>query len=443
MQANISESRNPRIVIVGGGFGGLQLAQKLVRHDVQIVLIDRNNYHTFIPLLYQVATAGLDASSVAYPIRKIFERNANFHFVRASVESVDEANDQVITDVGPVKYDHLVLATGSATNYFGNEEFARFAKPLKSVPNALDLRSYLLENLEESTLMEGDEVRRPFLNVVIVGGGPTGVEMAGAIGELRNKVLPTDYPGVDFSQMNVTLCDMQSRLLPGLSEEASAKAKAYLEQDFNVHVKLNVAVRHYDGEHVTFSDGSTMDSVTVIWAAGVKGDLPEGFAKEEVSKGNRVLVDPYNRVIGYSNVWAIGDVAEMELPDYPNGHPQVAPVAIQQGKHLAKNFIHKMKGEKLKPFEYYDKGNMATVGRNRAVADLPFNIKFQGLIAWLMWLGVHLMFLVGFRNRVLVLMDWVINYFSYDRAVRLIVHPAKREPNQRSPVRRRAEEKYV
>jgi NADH dehydrogenase len=423
---HIPELNIPRVVIIGGGFAGLNLAKRLLGKGLQIVMLDRYNYHTFQPLLYQVATAGLEPDSIAGPLRKLFKEEENFFFRLAIVQRIIPESSTIETSIGNLTYDYLVIATGAKTNYFGNEKIANSVFPMKQLPQALDLRSHILQNFEKATLVKDYDEKQSLMDFIIVGGGPTGVELAGALGELKLHVLPLDYPELDFRQMDIHLIDGNDRLLKGMSEVASRKALKYLER-FSVNVWLNTTVTDYDGREVTLSNGKKLVSRTVIWAAGITGNLIEGIPKEAITRGNRILTNEYNQVIGFENIFAIGDIAFVKSEKYPNGHPQVAQVAIQQGKTLAKNLVSMIKKKgKMKPFAYKDLGSMATVGRNRAVVDLP-KWKFQGMFAWFVWLFVHLIAIVGFRNKIVILLNWFWNYFTYDRATRLIIRPFFRE----------------
>ncbi len=423
MQESIPKTDNPRVVIVGCGFGGLEVAKGLKKADVQVVMLDRNNYHTFIPLLYQVATAGLEPSSISYPIRKIFKGQRNFHYRMANVQKVHPDTQQVATDIGNIDYDYLVLAHGSKANFFGNEDIQKNCLGLKSVNQALNLRSAILQKFEESLLETDEDRQKAMMNFVVVGGGPTGVELSGALGELKNKVLPHDYPELDLSRMNIYLIEGTDRLLPGMSDKSSQKAERYVKE-FDVHLYKNTFVTQYDGETVTYQqkgeEAATMHAQTLIWAAGVQGRNSRGIGEHAIGKGNRLLVDRYNKLEGYEQIYAIGDVALMATPDYPEGHPQVAPVAMQQGTLLANNLQSRINEKPQKAFSYFDKGTMATVGRNRAVAEVA-GMKLGGFMAWTAWMLVHLLMLIGFRNRLVVFVDWVWNYFSYDRGIRLIL----------------------
>ncbi|MVN21904.1 NAD(P)/FAD-dependent oxidoreductase [Mucilaginibacter arboris] len=412
-------TKHPKIVIIGGGFGGIQLAKTLKHLDGEVLLIDRHNYHTFQPLLYQVATGSIQAESISFPLRKIFHNQDNLTVIYANVKSIDSANNTIITSDGNVCYDYLVLATGSNTNFFGNQQIEHYTMPMKNVTEALNLRSLMLQNLEAAFLEEDPDKKQALLNFVIVGGGPTGVELSGSLAEFRNHVLAKDFPEHKKETMKVYLIEGKTELLAAMSEEASVHAKKNLTE-LGVEISNDVHVKSYDGELLTIDDGRTIRTKNVIWAAGVKGELPEGFSPGAVTKGNRVQVDTTNRVHGYENIFAIGDAAAMITLDTPQGHPGVAPVAMQQGKHLGENLIRIIKGEPTKPFVYNDKGSLATIGRNKAVADLG-KIHLHGFIAWLIWIFVHLMSLVGFTNRLIVFLSWASSYLTYNGGNRLII----------------------
>lgn len=400
----------------------MQLAKNLPVRKFQVVLIDKHNYHTFQPLLYQVATAGLEPDSIAYPLRKIFKNRPDFYFRMAEVSAVDTDRKCIVTSLGELEYDYLVLATGTVTNFFGNKDLESRAMGMKSVPEALDIRSLLLENFEAALLTDDLKERESLMNVVIVGAGPTGVELAGAIAELRTHVLPADYPDLDFRRMSIHLVEGRERVLPPMSEDASEKAYKYLK-DLGVHVWLNTMVKDYDGKTITTS-AKPMLTQTLIWAAGVSCMPPQGISADDMVRGNRIKVDRYNRVNGAEGLFVIGDLAYMETEKFPQGHPQVAQPAIQQGQLLAKNLERQRRGKEMIPFEYKDLGSMATIGRTRAVADLP-KWKTQGALAWMIWMFVHLMALVGFRNRMVVFFNWTYNFFNYNRDIRLIIRPFK------------------
>lgn len=417
----LPESNKPRFVIIGGGFAGIELSKKFLNQNAQVVLLDRHNYHTFIPLLYQVATAGLEPDSIAEPLRKVIEDHKDFFFRLAKVLKIDPQNNLVYTEIGELSYDHLIIATGSRTNYFGNENMFKKAFPLKQIPQALDLRSHILQNFEKAVLSDDPEEIQRLMNIVIVGGGATGVEMAGAFSELKNHVLPKDYKELDFNKMNIYLVEGLPQLLTGMSSHASKKALSYLKE-FGVKVLLETKVKSYDGDTVYFDNREMISTGTLIWAAGVKGNLIDGLSDASIER-SRILVDEFNNVKGYENIYAVGDIAIMKTQKFPYGHPMLAPVAIQQGQHLAKNFIRKSKGRELIPFKYLDKGLMATIGRKKAVVDLPGKINFGGFFAWLVWMFIHILYLIGFRNKLVVFSNWIWNYFTYDRGIRLIIRP--------------------
>lgn len=419
MEAN--ESKIPHIVLVGGGFGGLEFIKKLKGKPFQVTVIDKNNYHTFQPLLYQVAAGGLGADAIAYPHRKVIGPYPNVSFRMANVHSVNTISKTLKTDIGEISYDLLVMATGSTTNFFGNKDLQSRCMELKSIPNALDLRSDILQEFEKALVTKDQEKIKGHLNFVIVGGGPTGVEMAGALAEFKSHVLPHDYKELDRSMMSVSLIEASPKLLASMSEQASKAAYDFLSA-LGVNIQLNTSVKTYDGVNIVLSTGEIIKSETVVWAAGVKGAGIEGFSAEILTPNGRLKVDHFNKVTGLDSVYAIGDIAAMIDEKNPKGHPMVAPVAIQQASNLAKNLLAEKNGSAKKEFVYNDKGSMATVGRHKAVVDIG-KIKFQGWFAWFVWMFVHLMSLVGFRNRIIVLVSWMWNYLTYDRALRLIIRP--------------------
>lgn len=422
---NLPPSNGNRVVIIGGGFGGINLVEQLRDSGYQVVLLDRNNYHLFQPLLYQVATGGLDPGSIAFPLRKILKGADNMFFRVAEVTSIDLQTQTVNTDDGHLNYDYLVIGTGSETNFFGNKELAKNALSMKRVTEALDLRSYVIENFEEAVESDNEEERNALLNFVIVGGGPTGVELAGALSEMRRYVLPNDYPELDSCRMKITLLEAGDRMIAGMHPKSSERVSNYLKK-LDVNVLTKARVNSYDSKVVTYNDTEKIYARTLIWAAGVAGAPVPAFGDGALTRDKRLVVDVYNRVKDQTNVFAIGDVAAMITEELPRGHPMLAPVAIQQGKHLAKNLKRMRAGKPFEPFRYFDKGVMATVGRNKAVAEVR-KLKLSGWIAWQAWLWVHLMFLIGIRNKVVVLFDWFWNYITYDRATRLIIRPVKRK----------------
>ncbi|MGI4833400.1 MAG: NAD(P)/FAD-dependent oxidoreductase [Janthinobacterium lividum] len=423
----IEELGKPRVVIVGGGFGGLALAKSLADAPVQVLLIDKQNYHGFWPLLYQVGTAGLDPDSIVSPFRKILGTQDNFYFRLAEVQSVDPATQVVETSIGLIRYDYLVLATGTTSNYFGDKDMERYSISLKTVPDAIMLRNTLLSNFEQALQMGDVEQLNSMLDFVIVGGGPTGVEMAGALSELRDHVFPRDYKELDFKQMDIHLIQSGPALLKGMSADASEHALNYL-RELGVRVWLDCRVKSYDGYTVTLSTGEQLITRTLIWAAGVTGAPVQGLAPEALLKGNRYQVNEFNQVAGYANVFALGDIAQMATPDYPEGHPQVAQPAIQQGVLLGANLMRLLAGRAMQPFRYADKGTMATIGRHRAVGDIMLFGKQFHISGWLGWLGwsmVHVLALVSFRNRLTVFLTWAWNYVTQDKGMRYIIGKVK------------------
>lgn len=417
----------PKIVIIGGGFGGIELAKRLKDTAINVIMLDKHNYHTFQPLLYQVATGGLEADSIAYPLRKILNNQERFTFRMAEVKHIDPPTKKIYSSIGEIDYDYLVIATGSDTNYFGNKEIEQFAMPMKSIPEALNIRSMILQNLEEALITSNPIIKSSLLNYIIVGGGPTGVELAGALAELKKHVVPNDYPELNMNDINVYLIEGGLKLLANMSEKASAKAKHFLEA-IGVQVLTNITVTSYDGLLIKLSDERELLTKNVLWAAGVKGTIPSGLDTVAITKSSRLKVNEFNQVEGHSDIFAIGDVAVQISEDYPNGLPGVAPVAIQQGKALAKNLIRLLKKENLHPFKYKNQGSMATIGRNLAVVDLG-KLHFQGTFAWFVWMFVHLMSLVGFRNKVITFVNWVWSYISFDRGTRLIIRKYTRDTN--------------
>lgn len=421
MSVNIPETTKKRIVIIGAGFGGLKLAKKLVSTGYQVVLIDKNNYHQFQPLFYQVATSGIEPSSILFPLRKIFQKKQDFYIRIADVYSIDTVKKQLLTSLDVVWYDYLIIATGVKTNYFGMKNMETYSFPMKTISEAMALRNRILLNLEKAVTLfnHHQEEKESLLNIFVVGGGPTGVEVSGAIAEMKKFVLPKDYPDLDFNLMNITLVEGDPKLLGNMSENASKKALLYL-QKMGVDVMLNTRVTDFDGEYISFADGTKIRTKLVIWAAGISGVVPPGIPDELIGRGRRILVDDYNRVKGFDDVFAIGDIALMINDDNPRGHAQVAQVAIQQGRNVARNFKAMLRNEKLKPFKYIDRGSMATIGRNRAVADLSF-VRYGGFLAWMTWMFVHLMAILGVKNRLLIFINWMWNYITYDQSLRLIL----------------------
>ncbi len=418
----------PKVVIVGGGFAGLSLVRQLANRPFKVTLVDKNNFHTFQPLLYQVATASLTPDSIAYPFRKMIGPMDNVIFRMTEVRSVDWQAKILETTTGPIEYDILVLATGSTTNFFGNQDMAKKAMQLKSIGQALDIRSDFLQHFEKAVALTDTnqpEEQRKALHFAIVGGGPTGVEVAGALAEIKNKILTSEYREVDPQLMDITVIDAGPRLLFGMSEISSQRAKRYLEE-LGVRIVLNTQVNSYDGHTVHLSDGSTITTETVIWAAGVKGNPIPGLKEEAYTTNGRLLVDEYNTIRGHEYVFALGDLAQMSTPDQPRGHAMMAQPAMQQADHFARNLLRLSEKKQPIPFKYRDKGSMATIGRNKAVAEIG-SWKLGGSLAWYVWMGIHILFLIGFRNRLAVLFNWAVKYFSYANTIRIIVRPFHRD----------------
>lgn len=428
MSVNLPVSENPRVVIVGCGFGGLRLAQSLKNAPVQIVLLDRNNYHTFQPMLYQVATGALEAESIASPIREIFAGQDNFHYRMAEAQQIDAANHTLKTSIGDVPYDYLVLACGSHTNFFGIESVEKQAMSTKTVPDALSLRSRIFDNLEKAVLETDPEKRQALLNIVVVGGGPTGVEISGTLGEMRRQALPQDYPDLHLADMQIVLVEAADKLLATMSGRSQEDALAYMKH-FGVDVRLNTSIKKLENGRAYYSDTEYIPTENLIWAAGVKGAALPGLPDDLVTKKNRLTVNEWNQVQGFDNIFAIGDVASLIDKRHPKGYPMLAPVAQQQADQLAKNLVYLIKGDR-KPvrFRYLNKGTMAIMGRNKAVADLPGRLHLNGFAGWSAWLLVHLVMLIDFRSRAVALLDWGFNYFDTSQALRLIIRPAQLAP---------------
>ena len=421
MSINIPSLSQKRIVIVGAGFAGLKLAQHLANIAYQVVLIDRNNYHQFQPLFYQVATAGLEPSAISFPLRKVFQHAHNVHIRVADTEQIDTHKKLIYTNLGELSYDYLVLAVGASTNFFGNKNISERAMPMKSVSEALALRNRILQNLEDAILAENTEDRLGLMNIVVVGGGPTGVEVSGTLAEMKKNILPKDYPELNFAEMNIYLLEASPNVLNVMSAISAKKAREYLEK-LGVKVSTQTHVNDFDGKNVFLGDGTTIRTNTLIWAAGVAANKVTGIDPVAIGRANRIKVDRFNKVEGQDAVFALGDLALMIEDKYPNGHPQLAQPAMQQAVNLAKNFKNMLQNKPMKPFTYKDLGSMATIGKNKAVVELPF-IKFQGFIAWLTWMFVHLMSIVGVKNKLLIFVNWCWHYFTSDQSLRLIMKP--------------------
>lgn len=433
MEINLPNTNLKRVVIIGAGFGGIQIAKELKNSPFQVVLIDKNNFHCFQPLMYQVATSRLEAESVIHPIRKIFRKQKNFSFRMAEIKEIVPDENKIRLGKRVISYDYLVIATGAKTNYRKNEGLIVSAMPMKSINEALELRSLILQNFENALLINNERKRQSLLNFVIAGAGPTGVELAGAIGELKQKVLPKDYPGIDFTKMNIYLVQSRERVLPALSEKSSEAVKTYLER-LGVTIVVNTRVLDFFGDYVS-TNKEDIIARTLIWTAGVEGDTIPGLNKDCSAPGNRIATDEYNKVVGYQNIFAIGDVAAIIDEKTPRGHPMVAPVAMQQAQLLAKNLVAINKGLATKPFRYNDKGSMATVGKNKAVVEIG-KIHLKGTFAWVVWMAIHLMSLVGFTSKFIALFHWTKDYFSNDSSMRTILTPfvladAKRKRRQK------------
>ena len=421
----MSKNNLPKIVIIGAGFGGISIAKSFKNKPVNVLLIDKHNYHNFQPLMYQIATGGLEPDSIAYPVRRIFRNQANFSFRMANVISVNTESNLLHTTIGDVAYDYLVIATGSTNNYFNFEPVKQKLLTLKSIPDALNIRSYIYQNLEKALVEQDKRPIEDIINIAIIGGGPAGIELAGALAEMKHYVLPKDFPDLDLSKMEINLYEAAPKLLGAMSEDSSKMSLKYLIR-LGVNVHLNSKVEAYDGTKLSLEDGSNFITDTVIWTAGVKASPIDGLSKEVITGGNRILVNEYNQIDTTENVFAIGDVAACVTPENPKGLPMLAPVAQQQGKLLSKNLIKLINKKPMTPFVYKDRGVMATIGRKKAVVDLP-KWKFQGTFAWLVWMFIHIMSLVGFRNKFVAFYDWMSNYFTYDKPLGLIIRPYKRQ----------------
>lgn len=424
MSLNIEKGNQKRIVIVGGGFGGLRLANKLKNTDYQVILIDKNNYHQFPPLIYQVASSGMEASSISFPFRKNFQNRKNLYFRMAEFRAIFPDKKLIQTSIGKVEYDYLVLAAGTTTNFFGNKNVESAAIPMKTVSEAVGLQNAILANLERSITCATKLEQQELLNVVIVGGGATGVEIAGVLSEMKRTILPRDYPDLDPSLMNIYLIEAGNRLLSALSPESSAACEKYL-REMGVNILLNKRVTDYQDHKVMLADGSSISTRTFIWVSGVAGQEVGNLDAAHIGRGRRIKVNGVNQVEGLEDVYCIGDQCLMSSDEaYPNGHPQLAQVAIQQGTNLAKNFKRMLKGKEMKSFRYKNLGAMATVGKNKAVAEFA-TFKMKGFLAWFMWLVVHLRSILGVRNKAIVLLNWIWNYFNYNQSLRLIFYPEK------------------
>ncbi|MBK9271453.1 MAG: NAD(P)/FAD-dependent oxidoreductase [Saprospiraceae bacterium] len=417
MPLNIPDSKEPRIVIVGAGFGGFRLAQKLAKEKMQIVLIDKNNYHQFQPLLYQVAMAGLEPSSISFPIRKNFQSKSNVFVRVAEVNQLRLEEKMIETNQGSIYYDRLILAMGAKTNYFGNAEFEINSLPMKSVSEALHLRNQILEDFEHAITARDSGQLSEYMDIAIVGGGPTGVELAGALAEMKKHILPKDYPDLDLKKMNIYLIEGRDRLLSGMSVQSSEKTYRALEK-MGVKIILNTRVKKILKNEMVLGEGKILKSGKVIWAAGVTGAIVDGLPKDWISPEGRIITNPFCQLPSHPDVFVIGDLALVQTAEYPKGHPQMAPAAMQQAEWLG-NYLT---GKTNKAFRFYDKGQMATIGRNKAVAEFA-GLKLSGFMAWLIWLLVHIYYLIGVKNKLMVLINWIWSYLFYDQNLRLIIRP--------------------
>ena len=427
MSINIQRNQKKRVVIVGGGLGGLRLAEDLYGKGMQVVLIDKNNFHQFPPLIYQIASAGIDPSSISFPFRQIFRKRKDFYFRMAEARMVDTDKKILQTSIGKIDYDYLVLAAGATTNFFGNKNIEDWAIPMKTVPEAMGLRNALLSNLERALTCATEEERQELLNVVIVGGGATGVEIAGALSEMKRYVIPYDYPDMDSSLMHIYLIEAGDRLLAGMSKDSSKKAYDFLKS-MGVDIQFGKMVTDYRDHKVIMKDGSEIPTRTFLWVSGIRANAIPGIDDSHLGRGFRFKVDQYNRIPGLQDVFAIGDQClQTTDEDYPNGHPQVAQVAIQQAKNLAKNLKKINEGEgdnSLTPFKYNNLGSMATIGRNKAVVEIG-KFHSQGFFAWILWLIVHLRSILGVKNKMMVLLNWLWKYVSYNDSIRMITYATK------------------
>lgn len=434
MSINIQRNQKKRVVIVGGGLGGLRLAEDLYGSGMQVVLIDKNNFHQFPPLIYQIASAGIDPSSISFPFRQIFRKRKDFYFRMAEARMVDTEKKILQTSIGKIDYDYLVLAAGATTNFFGNKNIEEWAIPMKTVPEAMGLRNALLSNLERALTCATEEERQELLNVVIVGGGATGVEIAGALAEMRRYVIPYDYPDMDSSLMHIYLIEAGDRLLAGLSQESSQKAYEFLKS-MGVDIQFGKIVTDYRDHKVVMKDGTEIPTRTFLWVSGIRANAMPGIDESHLGRGFRFKIDEYNRIPGVEDVFAIGDQC-LQTSDaaYPNGHPQVAQVAIQQAKNLAKNLKLINQGadsSELTAFHYKNLGSMATIGRNKAVVEIG-KFRSQGFFAWVLWLVVHLRSILGVKNKMMVLLNWLWKYVSYNDSIRMITYATKpREVEER------------
>ena len=420
MRANIKRNEQRRVVVVGGGLGGLKLVSSLRDTDFQVVLVDKNNYNQFPPLIYQVASAGLEPSNISFPFRRLFQGWKNFFFRMAEVQHIDTEEKAIKTSIGTIHYDDLVLAAGATTNFFGNKNIEASALPMKSVSESMRLRNTILQNLERAETEDNEARKQALMNIAIVGGGPSGVEIAGVLAEMKQTILPRDYPDLDTSCMHIYLINATPRLLGAMSERSSREAEKALKE-LGVEVMTNCMVTDYVDKELVLKDGQRISAETVIWVSGIKANNIDGIPTESIGHAGRILVDRFNRVKGLKDVYAIGDQCIVEGDEaYPYGHPQLAQVAIQQAKTLAKNLIRQGKGETEQPFSYHNLGTMATIGRKKAVVEIG-KLRFGGFFEWLLWLIVHLRSILGVKNKTIVFLNWMWSYMNYKQSLRLIL----------------------
>lgn len=415
-----------KIIVVGGGFAGVQLIRKLDESLFDILLIDKINHHQFQPLFYQVATSQLEPSSISFPLRNIFQKKQNVQIRLTEVLSINKEGNKVITGIGEFDYDYLVLAHGCKTNFFGNANIAKHCFTLKSTYDAINIRNHILQTFE-NIISANETEKESLMNLVIVGAGATGVELAGAFAEIKKHILPKDYRGIDFTNFKILLIEGTQNTLNNMSPKSKVESRKYL-QNMGVHILTETFVKDYDGHVLLLNNGTTIKTETVIWAAGVTGNIIHGLPENAKSTSNRLTVDRINKVVDSTNIFAIGDISYMKTPKYPLAHPQVANVAINQAKLLAKNLKRLLQNKKLVDFEYKDLGSMATIGRNKAVVDLPF-IHFKGYFAWLIWMFLHLMLILSVKSKLIIFINWAWAYISKNTSLSLILKQEKNTIN--------------
>ncbi|HEY5590383.1 MAG TPA: NAD(P)/FAD-dependent oxidoreductase [Paludibacter sp.] len=419
--SNLGIKKGDKVVIIGGGFAGLQLAKTLMKADLKVILVDKQNHHQFQPLFYQVASGRLEPSSISFPFRKIFQKSKNVDFRMADIINIDPIEKKIMTAYDRnITYDHLVIATGCKTNFFGNKEMSENAFSMKTTQDSIDIRNKILFSFEKEIFARPEE-KQAWMNIVIVGGGPTGVELSGSFAELKKNILPKDYHNIDFSKFNIILLEGSKNTLNNMSEESRIASRKYLEE-MGVIVKTETLIESYDGKLAVLNTGEIIPTKNVIWAAGVIGNIINGLESKDIFK-NRYIVDRLNKIKHFDNIYALGDVAYMVTPKYPNGHPQVANVALNQAKTLGKNIVNSLKNENYQPieYEYNDMGMMATIGKNKAVVEFPF-IKFNGALAWYIWMFLHLMLILSVRNKLVIFFNWAWSYLTKDTSLRLITN---------------------